>query len=351
MRIAAAQPANAAADATAAGALPTAADGGFAALLAAALPIAGTDAIAATNLAAPPATNALPLPLQAVTDTEDEAPQADAALQALLAGVGLLPRGDAPAVTTDKPADARPLLTEASTALPAAGATASLPSEATALPKAESDTRVAPKTSHASAAVDAAKPNELPATASQTAHTVQAAHASSEPTAKDLQDTPALMNLVGTTAAAPTALHPSQAVMHVAEPMGTHRWEQAFSTQVVWAAREQLQSASLTLNPPELGPVKIELQLSDNQASASFSSPQPEVRKAIEDALPGLKTLFADAGLQLQHANVGSGDARQGQPRPAPFAAARARGRADDGPLPAAEAPQLLSRRLLDTFA
>lgn len=351
MRIAAAQPTNAAADATAAGAAPSAADGGFAALLAAALPVAGTDAIAAPVLAGPPATEALPLPLQTTIDTEDETPQADAALQALLAGVGLLPRGDAPAVATDKPADAPPLLTEASTALPASGATASLPSEATALPKAESDTRAVPKPSHASVAADAAKPVELPANASQTAHAVQAAHAESP--AKDLQETPALMNIGGTAVATSTALHPSQAVIHVAEPLGTHRWEQAFSTQVVWAAREQLQSASLTLNPPELGPVRIELQLSDNQASASFSSPQPEVRKAIEDALPGLKTLFADAGLQLQHANVGSGDTRQeqGQSRPAPFAAARSRGRADDAPLAAVEAPQTLSRRLLDTFA
>lgn len=351
MRISAAQPANAAADAAGSGAVQAGADGGFAALLAAALPVAGTDAIAAPSLAGPPAAEALPFPVQAVTDTEDEPAQADAALQALLAGVGLLPRADAPAVATDKPAEERSLITEASTALPASAATASLSSEATELPKAAGDTGAAAKRSHASVAADAAKPIELPATASQTAHAVQAAHANNDPPVKDLQETPALMNLGGTTAAAATALHPSQAVIHVAEPLGTHRWEQAFSTQVVWAAREQLQSASLTLNPPELGPVKIELQLSDNQASASFSSPQPEVRKAIEDALPGLKTLFADAGLQLQHANVGSGDARQGQPRPAPFAAARARSRADDAPLSAVEAPQLLSRRLLDTFA
>lgn len=160
-----------------------------------------------------------------------------------------------------------------------------------------------------------------------------------------------MLSLGSTAAAAPTTLHPSQAVLHVVEPLGTHRWEQAFSSQVVWAATEQLQSASLTLNPPELGPVRIELQLSDNQASASFSSPQPEVRKAIEDALPGLKTLFADAGLQLQHADVGSGDARQGQPRPAAFGAARARGQADDASLPIAETPHIISRRLLDTFA
>lgn len=350
MRITAAHP-TAAADAAGAGALQGGADGGFAALLAAALPVAGTDASAAPSLAAPPATEALPLPVQAGTDIEDEAPQADAALQALLAGVGLLPRGDAPAVATDKPSDAPPLVTEASAALPASGAAASLSAEATALPKADDDTRPAPKASHASVAAEAAKPVELPATASQTAHAVQAARANNEPAAKDFQEASALMNLGGTAAAAPTALHPSQAVIHVAEPLGTHRWEQAFSTQVAWAAREQLQSASLTLNPPELGPVRIELQLSDNQASASFSSPQPEVRKAIEDALPGLKTLFADAGLQLQHANVGSGDARQGQPSPAPFTAARGRGRADDAPLPAVEAPQTLSRRLLDTFA
>ena len=59
--------------------------------------------------------------------------------------------------------------------------------------------------------------------------------------------------------------------------------------------------------------MKIELQLNDAQAVASFISAIPEVRKAIEDALPALKTMFADAGLDLRQADVGSGNTPSGQ--------------------------------------
>ncbi len=154
-------------------------------------------------------------------------------------------------------------------------------------------------------------------------------------------------------APAATELPATQAVRHVSAPLSSARWEQALGEQVLWVARKELQTASLTLNPPELGPVHIELQLHDAQAIASFSSQQPEVRKAIEDALPSLKAMFADAGLQLQQANVGSGDAgRQasGQ-RQVDSGSDVSTHAVDDGPALAAAPLIRASNRLLDTFA
>ncbi len=82
---------------------------------------------------------------------------------------------------------------------------------------------------------------------------------------------------------------------------------------MLWVAHQDLQSASLTLNPPELGPVRVMLELRDGQASAAFSSLQPEVRQALQDAVPRLREMFADAGLQLGQASVNSGGAGQGE--------------------------------------
>ncbi len=156
-----------------------------------------------------------------------------------------------------------------------------------------------------------------------------------------------------TAAALPTTLH----TVHVPTPFGSHGWPQSFGQQVVWSARQQLQSASLTLNPPELGPVRIELQLTDTQASAQFSSHQPEVRQAIEQALPQLKELFANAGLQLQQASVDSGQSQQ-QDRQAAWTGPTSRAgadaaptAADDAAVNAARALPAVSRRLLDTYA
>jgi flagellar hook-length control protein FliK len=49
------------------------------------------------------------------------------------------------------------------------------------------------------------------------------------------------------------------------------------------------------------------LNVSNDSASASFSSAQPEVRAALEAAMPRLREMMADAGIQLGNATVSSG--------------------------------------------
>ena len=124
----------------------------------------------------------------------------------------------------------------------------------------------------------------------------------------------------GTPAASSTnaAAGPGQAghAAHVAPHLHAAQWQDAFGQQIVWMAKNEQQIASLTMNPPDLGPVRVTLSISDGQASAAFVSLQPEVRQAIQDAVPRLKEMLADAGLQLQQASVDSGDTgREGASR------------------------------------
>lgn len=102
------------------------------------------------------------------------------------------------------------------------------------------------------------------------------------------------------------------AVAYLAAPLHASQWPEGFGQHMLWMARNEHQMASLSLNPPDLGPVRVTLSIADGQASASFISLQPEVRQAIQDAVPRLKELFADVGLPLQQASVGSGDAGAG---------------------------------------
>lgn len=165
-----------------------------------------------------------------------------------------------------------------------------------------------------------------------------------------------------TTAASvtPSAAAPVQPPLHMPALFGSDGWSQAFGQQVLWSARQQLQSASLTLNPPQLGPVRIALQLTDKRASAQFSSHQAEVRQAIEQALPQLKELFASAGLELQQASVDSGQSRQ-QDRPGgSFGAAGSSGPAgwsapssgeEEARIDSVRARPAIVQRLLDTYA
>lgn len=95
-------------------------------------------------------------------------------------------------------------------------------------------------------------------------------------------------------------------------PVGTPAWDQAVGQKVVWMVNGAQQSASLTLNPPDLGPMQIVLNVNNAQASASFVAAQPEVRQALEAALPKLREMLGDAGIQLGQANISAGTPQHG---------------------------------------
>lgn len=103
------------------------------------------------------------------------------------------------------------------------------------------------------------------------------------------------------------------AAEQISTRVGSAGWDKAVGQKVVWMVGEGLQSAELTLNPPDLGPLQVVLKVSNDQASANFSSAQPEVREALEAALPRLKQMLSDAGVQLSGFSVNSQSAGQGQ--------------------------------------
>ena len=93
--------------------------------------------------------------------------------------------------------------------------------------------------------------------------------------------------------------------------VGTPDWEDAFSQKVVFLTNAHQQSAELTLNPPDLGPLQVVLQVADNHAHALFVSQHQQVREAVEAALPKLRDALEAGGLGLGSASVSDGFARQ----------------------------------------
>lgn len=89
--------------------------------------------------------------------------------------------------------------------------------------------------------------------------------------------------------------------------VGSPAWDQALGQKVVWMVGGSQQSASLTLNPPDLGPLQVVLHVSNGQADASFTANQPEVRQALEAAMPKLREMMSDAGIQLGQATISAG--------------------------------------------
>jgi flagellar hook-length control protein FliK len=100
----------------------------------------------------------------------------------------------------------------------------------------------------------------------------------------------------------------------LAPPLASSAWDQALGDRIVWMVGAAQQSATLTLNPPNLGPLRIELDLSNSQLNASFFAAQPEVRHALEAAMPKLRDMLNDAGLQLGQATVNADLPRHNDP-------------------------------------
>jgi flagellar hook-length control protein FliK len=95
--------------------------------------------------------------------------------------------------------------------------------------------------------------------------------------------------------------------------VGSSAWDQQLGQKIVYMAAGGDASATLELNPPDLGPLQVVLSVSKDQATAAFSSAVPEVRQALESALPKLKEMMSEAGIQLGNATVSSGMSDQGQ--------------------------------------
>jgi flagellar hook-length control protein FliK len=119
--------------------------------------------------------------------------------------------------------------------------------------------------------------------------------------------------------AQPAVMASVQAAAVAAEELnaqvGTEAWENQVGQKVVYMVGNDEQTASLTLNPPDLGPLQVVLSVSNDQASVTFSANQEEVRQALENALPRLREMMSESGIALGNATVNAGMPDNGQAR------------------------------------
>jgi flagellar hook-length control protein FliK len=92
--------------------------------------------------------------------------------------------------------------------------------------------------------------------------------------------------------------------LSVDAPVRSPLFSQELGERIVWLSARQGQVADIALNPPHLGPLEVKLSLTGGEAGAQFFSPHPQVREAIEAALPRLREMLAEAGVTLGQAQV-----------------------------------------------
>lgn len=89
-------------------------------------------------------------------------------------------------------------------------------------------------------------------------------------------------------------------------PVSSPDWGPALNQRVTWMVANSLQNASITVNPPNLGPLEINIQTDQNKTNVQFIVSSSEVRQAIQDAIPSLSKMLESSGLQLGQANINS---------------------------------------------
>lgn len=85
---------------------------------------------------------------------------------------------------------------------------------------------------------------------------------------------------------------------------------EAVGQRVMLMLGREMQGARIELNPVDLGPVEINLQLRGNEANVHFGAAHALTREVIEAALPRLREMLAEQGFTQVNVNVGQ---QQGQ--------------------------------------
>lgn len=140
-----------------------------------------------------------------------------------------------------------------------------------------------------------------------------------------------------------TAVHTLQ------QPVGSERWTGELGHTVQILVRAEQQSATLHVTPPELGPIDVQIDMSGDQASLSFTVQNPDTRNALENALPRLRDMLAEGGIALGDAQVNQ---QSGEQRETASQSSQRGGNNGTASAPVAEPVAVRARMgLVDTFA
>lgn len=113
----------------------------------------------------------------------------------------------------------------------------------------------------------------------------------------------------------PGARTDSQAAtqLRVHTPLGQPAWADDVGERLTWMLGRHESKAELVLTPASLGKLEVSIQLGGDQATAHFVAASAATRDALEQAMPRLREVLQQAGIQLGQANVSTSAEQQAQ--------------------------------------
>ena len=89
-------------------------------------------------------------------------------------------------------------------------------------------------------------------------------------------------------------------------------WGDKFAEQISWLGHQEIKSAVIKIHPEELGPLEISVKVDKDSASVNIISHSSHVRDIVDQAIPRLRDMMAEQGLNLSDVHVNS-DRNSGQ--------------------------------------
>ena len=137
--------------------------------------------------------------------------------------------------------------------------------------------------------------------------------ADSRPTTSSVSDTAPLTPL--SQSPNPLAVKPAAALLELALPtrLGDPGWQEGLSGRVSMMVNQRIGVATIRMNPPELGPIEVKVNLNHDQASVQFVSHAAQVRDALEQSIPRLREMLEQSGFTLVDSQVSDQSPQQQQ--------------------------------------
>ncbi len=94
-------------------------------------------------------------------------------------------------------------------------------------------------------------------------------------------------------------------------PVSQSAWGEKINDKIVWLANQKIQYAEIHINPQELGPVEVKINVQNDQATVTFNSQHQGVRELLEMNVSRLRDMMSENGVDLAHVDVSDQSSQQ----------------------------------------
>lgn len=87
-------------------------------------------------------------------------------------------------------------------------------------------------------------------------------------------------------------------------PLTHPAWNQELGSRIVWMNNQGISSAEIKMNPQNMGPITVRIDMNQDQATINFTAQNSDVRTALEASIPKLREMLSSQNVNLADVNV-----------------------------------------------